>query len=244
MYLYNYSSQQRIFLGERDEYLPNLHAKGWMIFSKPDKNIYKIKLNGDSLSQITSGGLYANPQWDPSGNYFYCYQQTTSLSVSYLLKLTSNGQTIASYPSLYPNSVPSKTPDKMYVLNVINNRMVVILKHLVNQSEKLITTSGLPLTGDQNDFFHLSIDPKEEYLYWSNSKGILRCNLSNLQVDTLFKNCSSITYLNPMISENSEELTFCCKILRPINSLVLYREYRSFEYNLKNHQWRELDFFP
>jgi hypothetical protein len=244
MYLYNYSSQQRILLGERDAFLPSLNINGWMVYSKPDKNIYKVKLNGDSLTQLTSGGLYANPQWDPIGKYIYCYQQTTSLSPSYLLKLNASGQTMAAYPTLYPNSVPSKLQDNAYLLTVNNNRLTVILRNLLTNAETLITASGLTLNGTQNDFFNLCADPKEEFLYWNNTKGILRCNIANKQVDTLFKNCGNITYLNPIISENSEELTFCCKILKPLNSIVLYRAYRSFEYNVINKQWRELDFFP
>lgn len=244
MYLYTYSSQQRTYLGERDDYLPDLHANGWMVFSKPDKNIYKIKLNGDSLTQLTGGGYFCNPQWDNSGQHIYCFQQTTSLTVSSLLKINTQGQYNASYSTPYPNTVISKNPDVVYLLNVLNNKLAVISKNLSTNSETLITGSGIPLTGDQNDFFHLSLDNTENYLYWSNALGILRCNIASKQVDTLFKNCESITYLNPSVSENSEELTFCCKILKPLNSLVLYRQYRSFEYNLINKQWRELDFFP
>jgi hypothetical protein len=244
LYLYTFSTQQRIPLGERDEYLPDLSSNGWMVYSTSDKNIYKIKLNGDSLTQITFNGACSNPKWDPSGKYIYCYQQTTSLTASSLFKLNKNGQALASYLTQYPSYAASKSPDKAYVLTVQNNRLVVLLRHLVNNSETLITTSGFVLSSAQNDFFNLSIDPKEEYLYWSNTKGILRCNLASKQVDTLFKNCPSITYLNPVVSQNSEELTFCCKVLRPLNSLVLHREYRCFEFNLTNKQWRELDFFP
>lgn len=244
MYLYTYSSQQRTYLGERDEYLPDLHSNGWMVFSKPDKNIYKIKLSGDSLTQLTAGGYYYNPQWDNSGQNIYCFQQTTSLTVSCLLKMNAQGQFNASYPTPYPNTVISKNPDKVYLLNVLNNKLAVISRDINTNSETLITSSGIPLNGDQNDFFHLALDNNENYLYWSNALGLFRCNIASKQVDTLFKNCESITYLNPSISLNSEELTFCCKILKPLSSLVLYRQYRSFEYNLISKQWRELDFFP
>ncbi len=244
MYLYNYINQQRLLLGERDQYLPSISANGWMVFSRPDKNIYKVKLNGDSLIQLTSGNLYSNPEWDPSGKYIYCFQQNTNLSGSFLLTLSNNGQVLASYATQYPNSVPSKQANKIYMLRVINNRLVVVLRHLINNSETQIVSSGMVINNIQNDFFNLSCDGNEQYLYWSNNKGILRCNIANQQVDTLFKNCENITYMNPAISANSEELTFCCKILKPLNSLVLYREYRCFEFNLINKQWRELNFFP
>src|SRR5690606_35522714 len=125
-----------------------------------------------------------------------------------------------------------------------SNRLSVKLRQLSTNSETLVVSSGFNLSGVQNDFFNLSVDKKEQFLYWSTANGLLRCNIQTKQVDTLFKNCPNLTFMNPVISENSEELTFCCKILTPLNSLVLYREYRCFEYHLYNKQWRELKFFP
>lgn len=245
IYLYNYSFNQRIYLHNCGSFLPHINTNnGWMVFSKPDNNIYKIKLNGDSLTQLTTNFLCSDPKWDQSKQFIYCYQAASGPENSYLLKLSPQGQVIISYATEYPNTVPSKTNNKFYYLKTINTKIAVYLRDLVTNTETLVVNSNKTISSGQNDFFNLSVDNKEEYLYWTNDAGVLRCNLLNSTVDTLLKNCPNYTFLNPIVSENSEELTFCCRIYTQLNSITLLREYKCFEMNLNSKEWRELNFFP
>lgn len=245
IYLYNYSANQRVYLGNCGSFLPSINtSNGWMVFNKPDNNIYKVKLNGDSLTQLTNNFLCSDPKWDQSKQFIYCYQAASGPADSYLLKLSPQGQVVSSSTTEYPNTLPTKTNDKLYYLKTMNTKLAVYLKNTVTNTETLVLSSNKTTSAGQNDFFNLAVDGKEEYLYWTNETGVLRCNLANSAVDTLLKNCPNYTFLNPIVSENSEELTVCCRIYTQLNSITLLREYKCFEMNLITKEWRELNFFP
>ena len=244
LYFYNYLSGERKFISENVSYIPQTNANGWMVFCKTDQNIYKAKLNGDSLIQLTNNSLCSDPKWDYTGKFIYCYQAANGSNPSNLLKLNRFGQLASFVPIEFPNTVPSKNSDKLYYLKTQSNQLSIFLWDQAANTETLVFNSNKPMNGAQNDFFDLNIDNNEAYLYWSNSSGVLRLNLQNKAVDTLLKNCPNYTFLNPIVSENCEELTFSVEVLKPLNSVVLFREYRTFELNLKTKQWRELKFFP
>lgn len=243
IYNYKYISQQRNYLSHCGNYIPQINSNGWMVFNQTDNNIYKIKLNGDSLTQLTTNSLCSDPKWDYTNQFIYCYQSASGISISYLLKMNLQGQIIQYIQLNYPNTVPSKSSNKLYYLKPLNNKIAIYLTDLSLSTETLVLSSDKIISNGQNDFFNLNIDNKEEYLYWTNASGVLRFNLRNQKTDTVLKNCPNYTFLNPMISADAEELTFSCRIYKPYNALVLIREYRTFEMNLNTKEWRELKFF-
>lgn len=244
LYSLEHGSSVRKPLGNRGEYLPHANAAGWLVFNGADLNIYKVKINGDSLTQLTTQGLFSDPKWDGSGTSIFCFQQGSNPSLSLLVKISASGQGLGSFMTSYPNSLISKRVDHYYLLRADNNNLALYLVNKAINTETLVLRSGFMLGASQNDFLHLCIDPKEENLYWSNARGILHHNIPTGKTDTVFKNCESITFLNPCLSQDGEALLFCCRILKPLNSTVLYRSYRSFEYHLSRKEWRELKFFP
>lgn len=244
LYSLEHGSSARTYLGNRGEHLPHANAAGWLVFGGADLNIYKVKINGDSLTQLSTQGLFSDPKWEPGGTNLYCFQQGSSQTPSYLVKIGANGQGLGSFMASYPNSLISKTPEHFYLLRADNSNLALYLVNKALNTETLVLRSGFTLGANQNDFLNLCIDPKEENLYWSNARGILHHNIPTGKTDTLFRNCESITFLNPCLSQDGESLLFCCKILKPLNSTVLYRSYRSFEYQLSRKEWRELKFFP
>ncbi|HQQ95107.1 MAG TPA: hypothetical protein PLQ93_11175 [Bacteroidia bacterium] len=244
VYFYTYNTGIRQCVSEIGDYLPDVNANGWMVFSKPDQNIYKVKLNGDSLTQITFNNLCLNPKWDHTGKFIYCYQKANGTYPSYLLRITPQGQGAGSNFVDYPNTVPCKSSDKVYYLKTDNQKLSLYIWDRAVNSETLMSTSSFSFSGYQNDFFDLQIDNQEAYLYWSNNRGIMRYEIASHLCDTLLKNCPNYTFLHPQISDNGEELSISCKVLSPLNSKILYRQYKCIELNLKNHLWRELQFFP
>jgi WD40-like Beta Propeller Repeat len=54
-------------------------VKNWIIFTGRNHMLYKIKPNGDSLTQLTFTGSFNNhPVWSPDGSKFVWYQQVGS----------------------------------------------------------------------------------------------------------------------------------------------------------------------
>lgn len=46
---------------------PRWHANGWILFRGNGDNIYRIKSNGDSLTQMTTSNMFQLPVWRPDG---------------------------------------------------------------------------------------------------------------------------------------------------------------------------------
>ncbi len=51
---------------------PSWGTNGWILIGSSDENIYKVKENGDSLTQLTTEGGKFFPMWDPAGDRFAC----------------------------------------------------------------------------------------------------------------------------------------------------------------------------
>lgn len=50
-------------------YKPDWGITDWILFDV-NNDVYKIKSNGDSLTQITTGGISCNPKWNPDASKF------------------------------------------------------------------------------------------------------------------------------------------------------------------------------
>lgn len=48
--------------------VPDWHANGWILFRRTDNQIWKIKANGDSLTQLTFTGINLGPRWNTAGD--------------------------------------------------------------------------------------------------------------------------------------------------------------------------------
>jgi len=60
-----------------DNFLDNLDwgSNGWLIYTAMDYHIYKIKPNGDSLTQLSNlGGYNRAGKWNPSGTLYWNYR--------------------------------------------------------------------------------------------------------------------------------------------------------------------------
>lgn len=58
---------QIILEGHTYLYQPQWHANGWILFRGNGDNVYRIKNNGDSLIQISTGSVFQTPEWRPDG---------------------------------------------------------------------------------------------------------------------------------------------------------------------------------
>ncbi|MCC6371288.1 MAG: hypothetical protein IT236_09815, partial [Bacteroidia bacterium] len=74
MYCYNVRTQSNKYLATLDNFKPSINKYGWIVYSTVDNNIFKIKTNGDSITQLTSNNTTKDPKWDYSGNFIFYFQ--------------------------------------------------------------------------------------------------------------------------------------------------------------------------
>lgn len=74
--------------------------KDWLIYTSTDQNIWKIKSNGDSLTQLTTVGTYnRDAKWSPDGSNFI-FQRKTGGALSELLLSDENGVILDTFDQL------------------------------------------------------------------------------------------------------------------------------------------------
>jgi hypothetical protein len=154
----------------------SISPTGWLAYEKTDKNIYKIKTNGDSLTQLTVKGVYLYPVWDETGKYLFFMDDYTKGGYNY--KTDHSGRIIDTLKNIYSMVFPYK--QELYYLKLENNIFYIIRRNNATQRERVIISRAMGnVYGETIQGFFTNADQTE--LYWYGAHGLSRTNLLSLQ---------------------------------------------------------------
>ncbi len=174
---------------------PKWGKNGWIVFNHADNQVWKIKCNGDSLTQMTTqGGLGA--VWNGAGDKIAYWNQISSTYYTYIM----NPSGIYFDTLLYPDVLyrGAWSPDNLklgtaYSGNVayidLNNKMI----HSFN-SAGAISINGM-------DWL-----PNSQTIIWCSDKGMFRTDISTNTTKKLKSGCSSKIYLWPSVSSDGSKI--------------------------------------
>lgn len=245
LYKYNIPSQSSVLLGYNINFTPRVNQFGWITYSDVNSDVWRVKINGDSSIQFTNNQLSDNPQWDYSGKYIYFFQKPKGIYTSQIVKANLDGSYAKVFPADLPYIACFHKSDKLLYLEIKNNTHVnLILKDIENPSETVLLSDVREITPGENTFNNLCVDNEDENFFWSNSIGIFSCNLTSLKIDTLFKNCPTVSYNNPIISSKPNELYYTQHLKSALSVYKLFHKYKAIEHNLISKQGSEVKIFP
>jgi hypothetical protein len=228
MFGYNFRTKALKYLATLDDHLPDINSRGWIVYSSNDNNVYRIKANGDSARQITSFNRAYNAKWDNTGYSFYYFQEAFQSMPVQIVRSDINGLPVGGFPAQLPTIAPFRKSDKVIYLAVLNNSVTLIQKDMTDQTERHLISGPYQKSGEMH-FQDLCVDHNDENVYWCNSKGIFRCRLTDLKVDTVFKNCETVIYDNPIMSYKKGEMTYSAHTLKQLSTYVLFHKFRPME---------------
>ncbi len=243
MFNINLKTKQQKFLANIDDFTPDVNARGWILFSTYEDNIYRIKTNGDSLTAVSKINVAHNPHWDYTGDNMYFFQKAYANVPAQLVKANRFGQTITALPHTMAHHAPFKKSDKVIRQKITDNIVTLVLRNMVDYSEKNLISGPYKGASAPAHFSNLCLDQNDQNIYWSNASGIFRCNLLSMKTDTLFKNCDNRIYMRPKMVLNTGEMTYSLLLKRIINEQILFHEYKTFEYDIPSRQSREIKIF-
>jgi hypothetical protein len=225
-------------------YIPKINKKGWIVFSSADNNIYTIKTTGEGMRQLTSGNVFFDPQWDYTDTNIYFFRKSFSANPSLIMNMTASGIANNGFDADISNAACFRKKNKIVYLKSVNTLINVVLRDTNNAETVLYTTSYVPGSG-KTPFEDMSMDLDDRYLFWSNTTGIFKFNMSTFKIDTVLKNCPNFIYDNPIVSfQNNNEITVSRHMMTPIQNTFLYHEYKAVEMNLLTKQLNEIKIFP
>jgi hypothetical protein len=230
------------FLATLGPYLPHINAKGWIVFSNIENNIFRVKTNGDSLMQLTSQKLHFDPHWDFTGKSIFYFQKEFFQVKSKIFLATTENSALVEIPASLPYLSVFRNTNRLIYYRLSGTLLTMVVHDMVTHEESDL------LTGTYNGsapfyFGNLTTDLDDKNLFWSNNSGIFRHNLSTKKTDTLYKNCGNFKFSRPMISFKPDEITYSWHIIKPLNYYSLFHTFKAMELNLRTGENTELKLF-
>ena len=233
------------FLGNGGFFLPSINKMGWIVFSTIDNNIIKIKVNGDSLSQLTTDFKSLAPQWDYQGKGFYYFKEANQNVGSQLVKVNQEGNmVVVMFPADIPQFAAFHQSDQLIYCQTTGSLATLVQRNTATQVERPLISGPFNAKTGKVHFNNLCVDLTDEFCFWSNDAGIFRCHLPSLKTDTLYKNCDNRIFNWPQINLATGELCFTLHIKKVIGHSVLFNEYKSIRADKTGGNAREIRIFP
>ncbi len=195
---YNLVTKAQETIYEGDFIFPRWSKKDWVIMTQSDFNLYKIKSNGDSLTQLTTTGNCHGVEWNITGDKFiYESIQVNNLSIicnefGMPLDTLETGGTIS--PSWQHDSlVTNKSAASVFIFNPYSKEPDFDAEIIQEMNE------GGTSLADWMD---------NENVIWSNFGGIFKSNIITKETETLIASCDSRHYQFPSVSKISKKILF------------------------------------
>jgi hypothetical protein len=209
---------------------PNWGKNGWILLNKGDNQVWKIKDNGDSLTQLTTQfGLDAI--WSPNADEFTYWVQIGSTYYTFFSDVNGNVFDTLLYPNVLYRGAWSPDGSKIatnfgYVLSYIdlNNRQIIQVN---------ISPNSAPI-------YDINWLSDSETMIWCTNDGFFKTNI-NTNVTTKIKNaCSAIRYIYPTVFNNKMIIQrFDSKLL---NSETIYTENNLYMMDVDGNNEKKLTF--
>ncbi len=177
--------------------IPKWSKKDWIIFGLQDFNVYKIRSNGDSLTQLTISGNCFGPEWNKEGDLFIYEEGYTSPVRGIVCE--GDGTVIdtivgggAYNPSWKHDSlIAHSNPIEVFTINPITHEIETVYE----------------VIGDRGHSGRVEwID--NETILWSYQKGIFTTNINTKETIHLKESCDAKLYKVPTYSLQSEKIIY------------------------------------
>ncbi len=93
LWVLNLCTGKKRYVTDKASFNPDWSIKDWIIFEDYSFQLWKIKSNGDSLTQLTFQHQHNQPTWSPNGSSFLHYQ-VAGPSIGKMILMTEKGEKI------------------------------------------------------------------------------------------------------------------------------------------------------
>lgn len=179
---------------------------GWIIYGDIDHNVYKIKPNGDSLTQLTKTGSEFKPEWNFDGTLF-CTQYIGANNYYYTLFRDQNGKAVDSV-QIKGMSIFNNQPHWQHERYLIgtNDDYTVLYDYTTKKATEINGIAAFPRWINENEFIYTSTNVISIMNIYNRQVKVIRKPKNSYQSFNLLDNgqilcCRTTQYLQDSIME-------------------------------------------
>lgn len=185
---------------------PDWSVKDWIVFNRADNQVWKIKSNGDSLTQLTTqGGLDAI--WNHSGDKIAYHIQTgQSVTTDYTFITDVNGFILDTlfFPFRLNHGAWSYNNSMIAFNDFGLNIQFIDLGTL--QIATVTNNSPDPANHGRENITDIDWMPDSQNIIWVNGFGIFRTNIQTKQTTKIISSCDSKQYGTVSVSPSGDKI--------------------------------------
>ena len=171
---------------------PSWSKTGWIVFGLRDEQIWKIKDNGDSLTQVTSTAPNYNPFFTNDTDVFICDNSANGANTALLMSL--NGEILDTLYD-YPDQRTPACNSKNTLLGATNFSMVTY---------KLGDNVSVVVPDDNFDAPHFNgvVWLTDSTCIWADNAGIYTTSIITSDKKQVLETCDSRLYFSPIYARS------------------------------------------
>lgn len=224
-------AREKYFLADRIHERIQWSANGWLVFTRSDLQIWKVKANGDSLTQLTFAGNNTYPTWNMPGNKILFQRYLSPGSV--FITMDQQGNQLDMSDTVYGFRWPIWSP---------NESQLLVYKPPYRYYLELnsMDTTRIEVMGNTSTSYDWSADGA--YWYWSDRYNMYKTDTSRLVTKTLISHdCENIFYGLLFPHRDSVNAYLVARINNPIGNGELYIDNRIYWMDLSSKKLWQLD---
>ena len=212
LYTANLDTHQQHFIHLGNDFYMQVRwgSTGWLALSK-NNQVWKMKANGDSLTQLTFGTPHYMPQWSPDGQRIVCREPDTRGAP--LVIFDKNGRRLAQLNGFPVNYCESWSPDGTKLLIIYGPLAndqgygVGVYDLATNHAELLVDTQ-VPNNSSGNLTGAVWL-PDSRNVVWAAGTGIYTTDTQTRVTKQLHTGCDTRLYLRPDVSADGRTILVC-----------------------------------
>ena len=203
---YNLFTNEIFTILENPEFFAYLviSSTGWLLFTLNDSQIWKVKINGDSLTQLTHNGVNFEFAWSPDGERFI-YKQDYPIGTYNTIISDKNGNYLFSMGASYKIRNPVWSPDGKYIAcgNFSGYYTEIDLINTSNwEIENLIDGEDIFTEKIKDiDFF-----PDSKNILWATNTELRKTNIETGETEVIATTCDSQGFDAISISDDGQNI--------------------------------------
>ncbi|HLP96006.1 MAG TPA: hypothetical protein VK168_18315 [Saprospiraceae bacterium] len=241
IYRIDFCSNETILLVDNAFYGIDWSKSGWIFYTAVDQNIYKVKDNGDSLTQITftTGGYNRYPKTSPSGNKVMYQSEVEGITSLLILDLLSGTvDTIETTPAIFTWNWLDN--DRIFYTKRENNTQGLFIFNVYTRQEKKL--HDISLGGGSLNSKVISAIPllNENSILWCSSKVIGKTNLSTGNYSIILKTFKQELLLGISVSNDESIFLLNKRTMHQIDDCYIDSNYDFFIVDKNGNKQKKL----